>query len=88
MSPTSCIEKSFVLNNYFAQEYKIEGERVPMNLKEFSQVLLNGYFKDENGDVLKAKQIVYKPFNNQAVIDYNWKSPYTTNLKEGYYEPE
>ena len=81
-------EKSFVLNNYFAQEYKIEGERVPMNLKEFSEILLNGYFKDENGDVLKAKQIVYNPFNNQAVIDYNWKSPYTTNLKEEYYEPK
>ncbi len=59
-----------------------------MNLKDFDNVLLNGYFKDVNGDTLKAKQIVYKPFYNKATIDYNWKRPYTTNLIEEYYEPK
>ena len=36
-----------------------------MNLKEFSEILLNGYFKDQNGDVLKAKQIIYS--KNQTI---------------------
>ena len=81
-------EKSFVLNNYNAQEYKITGEEVDMNLQDFNDILLNGYFTDVNGDILKAKQIVYNPYKNKAVIDYNWKEPYTTNLIETYYEPE
>ena len=81
-------EKSFVLNNYNAQEYKITGEEVDMNLQDFNDILLNGYFTDVNGDTLKAKQIVYNPYKNKAVIDYNWKEPYTTNLIETYYEPE
>jgi len=79
---------SFVLNNFRGQEYKITGEEIPMNLKDFDNILLNGYFKDVNGDTLKAKQIVYKPYNNKATIDYNWKQPYTTNLIESYYEPK
>ena len=81
-------DKSFVLNNYNAQEYKITGEVINMDLKDFNDVLLNGYFTDVDGANLKAKQIVYNPYKNNAVIDYNWKEPYTTNLKEEYYEPE
>ena len=80
--------KSFVLNNYNGQEYKIEGERIPLDLKGFNQLLNNGYFKDVNGDNLKAKEIVYNPYKNVANINYNWKEVYTTNLKEEYYEPE
>ena len=82
------LNSSFVLNNYNGQEYKIVGEEIPMDLKDFDNVLLNGYFKDVNGETLKAKQIVYKPFYNKATIDYNWKKPYTTNLIEEYYEPK
>ena len=82
------LSSSFVLNNYNGQEYKIVGEEIPMDLKDFDNVLLNGYFKDVNGETLKAKQIVYKPFYNKATIDYNWKKPYTTNLIEEYYEPK
>ena len=82
------LNSSFVLNNYNGQEFKIVGEEIPMDLKDFDNVLLNGYFKDVNGETLKAKQIVYKPFYNKATIDYNWKKPYTTNLIEEYYEPK
>lgn len=79
--------KSFVRNNYYAQERKVSGEKVPMDLINFVYLLNNGRFFDKDGVQLKAEQVVYTPAKNYAEIDYRYKSPYTTNLKEEYYEP-
>ena len=70
------------------QELKIEQLELPLTLNNFVFLLNNGRFYDDDGEIAKAREIVYSPAKAKAEFEYRKPTRYTENLQDEYYAPE
>ena len=87
----------YLMDNYYkddsfatgdGQELKIEQLELPLTLNNFVFLLNNGRFYDDDGEIAKAREIVYSPAKAKAEFEYRKPTRYTENLQDEYYAPE
>lgn len=74
------------VNGFHNQYQRFEGQRIPMKLKNFNDLLSNNIGTDANGNRFEIEKFVWRPEDQTAVIDYRVKKKYTNNLKIEYVE--
>ena len=80
-------EKSFISNNYKAQKQLFNQVEIPFGLEDFFKLSSNPYFIYK-GNTAKIVNFTWTVGEDQAVIDFWVRKPYTFNLKETKLIPE
>ena len=81
------VEKSFVQNNFQRQRIMFENERIPFGFDDFTQVVNNSFFQDQQGKLGKLITLEWTMNKDFAIISYWQSQVYTKNLKETFIEP-
>jgi len=81
------VEKSFVQNNFQRQRIMFENERIPFGFDDFTQVVNNSFFQDQEGKLGKLITLEWTMNKDFAIISYWQSQVYTKNLKETFIEP-
>ena len=74
--------KSFIANEYRAQQLKFEGVRIPFGFNDYLKLIENNECFDSDGNEAIITKLEYNISSDTAVIDYRVRQPYTINLKE------
>ena len=74
--------KSFIVNEFRAQKLKFEGVRIPFGFNDYLKLIDNSNCYDSQGREAIITKLEYNISSDTAVIDYQVRQPYTTNLKE------
>lgn len=80
-------DKSFVLNNYFAQKTLYNGVTIPFGFEDYKKLTVNPYFKF-NSKTAKIIKFTWTVGQDTALVDFWVREPYTFNLKETYIEQD
>jgi hypothetical protein len=80
------VDDSFVRNNWRGQKWLFEGVEIPFGLANFNQLLSSSYCTTAAGENAKISELKWVMGRDKALISGWVRKPYTTNLKEIFYE--
>ena len=72
------------INGAHNQYYRYKGVKVPFCLEDFITLLNNNNCRTINGERAKIESLVWRVWDNSAVIDYRVNKKYTNNLRLKY----
>lgn len=80
--------ESFVLSENGGQKLIFEGVRIPFGFDDFTRLIKNSYFTDDNGNLGKVTNVNWTVDGDYAEVNYWIKDPEATDkLIEQYIEP-